>query len=1017
MPKSNTVIKSATKNKGGVDEPVADPVAATPEQQPAPAPVVESTPAPAPAPAEQPVLLTTPATPEAPTDTTTSGEPASSSVDSGTTLDLSGAELPQPGPTPPVIDLPAGTTPPAALPEPVIASTEPPAGDSSANLDLSGGELPQPPAAPAQAADAAPADTTITDSSGSGADSAASTDQPIVDTSGMADYAPDTAATDGSAPDIAADQSASSADGSTGNGAGSSADSGTDYSIPSPVNDAPAIDTPVVDAGLLQTSSDYSASTSNPGAHYGVVADATAAARAVLAADSGIQLVADSARLNAASSAVGLYDGQVADVGIGQGLVLTSGTLGGFTNTISGFGQSNGRNGDDGLNQVVNTVFSTYSYDAAVLEFKFTLAPGVDANSVSFDLVFGSDEFPEWVNSFVDTAAVWVNNTNYALFNHSEYNPLSVVSQNVGAGYFRDNTDAHLSTEYDGISEMLRITAPIVAGENTIRIAIADTGDSILDSAIYLANMKAGISSGSGVTAIDNQGSSGDDSAEGTEKAEYFDLSYGDDSLNAGLGDDLVDGGDGNDDLAGDAGNDAINGGAGDDSARYHGNRADFAVTLLDSGSYQVMDTRPGSPDGTDILDGVEKIHFDDGTYAIETLLDPAAVPDAGTASATTGLAVTDAPAAEPAPADPAVAELPPTDPAQADPAPAEAAGTDGALSGAAADPVQTDPVQTDPAPTDPVAADSGSSTPPAQQDGPVETPVVVDPAPADNVPDQSAIDAAAQAAADAAQAAADAAAQQAAQQAAQAAAEAEAAAQAAAAAETAKLLADLTINGTIGNDNLSGNIGNDTIDGGAGADKMAGGAGDDSYYVDDKKDVVSEAADGGIDTVYASTNATLSANVENLTLIGSGSEDGTGNALDNILIGNGAKNVLIGGAGNDVLQGGGGIDELTGGSGNDYFAFISTTDSLVGAKHDVITDFGQGDMIDLSQIDAIVGTSTDDAFSYIGTDAYTGVAGQLQFDAATGNLSGDVNGDGAADFEINLAGVSTAPSYDSFQF
>jgi Ca2+-binding RTX toxin-like protein len=195
----------------------------------------------------------------------------------------------------------------------------------------------------------------------------------------------------------------------------------------------------------------------------------------------------------------------------------------------------------------------------------------------------------------------------------------------------------------------------------------------------------------------------------------------------------------------------------------------------------------------------------------------------------------------------------------------------------------------------------------------------------------------------------------------------------------------------------------------------MAGGAGSDAYYVDDKKDVVSELAAEGNDTVFAATSYTLSANVENITLTGTGGNDAAGNALDNILTGNSGKNVLSGGAGNDVIEGGGGIDQLTGGSGNDYFVFSSVSDSLVGKKHDVITDFQQGDILDLSDIDAIIGTSTDDAFSYIGASAFSHEAGQLQFDAATGNLSGDVNGDGKADFEIHLNSVSSF-AFDSFQ-
>lgn len=64
----------------------------------------------------------------------------------------------------------------------------------------------------------------------------------------------------------------------------------------------------------------------------------------------------------------------------------------------------------------------------------------------------------------------------------------------------------------------------------------------------------------------------------------------------------------------------------------------------------------------------------------------------------------------------------------------------------------------------------------------------------------------------------------------------------------------------------------------------------------------------------------TLSANLENLTLTGSTSINGTGNELDNTLTGNSAANVLTGGAGNDTLNGGAGADSLVGGAGKDTY-------------------------------------------------------------------------------------------------
>ena len=101
-------------------------------------------------------------------------------------------------------------------------------------------------------------------------------------------------------------------------------------------------------------------------------------------------------------------------------------------------------------------------------------------------------------------------------------------------------------------------------------------------------------------------------------------------------------------------------------------------------------------------------------------------------------------------------------------------------------------------------------------------------------------------------------------------------------------------------------------------------GAGDDTYYIDNNNatskvavDSIVEAAASGTDTVISSVNYTLSANLENLTLVGT-AKVGTGNAAANILVGNDQNNLLSGLLGMDTISGGAGLDTLNGGAGND---------------------------------------------------------------------------------------------------
>ena len=149
------------------------------------------------------------------------------------------------------------------------------------------------------------------------------------------------------------------------------------------------------------------------------------------------------------------------------------------------------------------------------------------------------------------------------------------------------------------------------------------------------------------------------------------------------------------------------------------------------------------------------------------------------------------------------------------------------------------------------------------------------------------------------------------------------------------------------------------------------------------------------------------------VTIVGSSSADTfdfTNVTLTGIasISGSAGNDTILGSAQDDAISGGNGADTLTGNGGSDVFDFNAVSASTALAS-DRILDFTSGlDKIDLAGIDASTKSSGNQAFNFIGGAGFTHSAGQLRVDTSNPNTTvvlGDVNGDGVADFAIQLDG------------
>ncbi len=170
-----------------------------------------------------------------------------------------------------------------------------------------------------------------------------------------------------------------------------------------------------------------------------------------------------------------------------SGVILSTGRVRDFTNS-SGDPNVNtntstntrGVDNDSGFNALAGRS----TYDAAILEADFV----PDGDTLTMQFTFASEEYPEYVGSiFNDAVGIWINGVEVAspVFQIAQINNVNNTSNET---LYVSNTDDSANTEMDGYTVTLSVMMTVNPNQvNTIRLGIADVGDSSYDSAILVA--------------------------------------------------------------------------------------------------------------------------------------------------------------------------------------------------------------------------------------------------------------------------------------------------------------------------------------------------------------------------------------------------------------------------------------------------------------------------------------------------------------------------------------------------
>lgn len=240
----------------------------------------------------------------------------------------------------------------------------------------------------------------------------------------------------------------------------------------------------------------------------GSAASAFALVQALLGADPGLSLVAGSASYSGAASASGLFSGGgtgAAGLGIDSGVVLSTGDARFIGSSAAFAGDAANQTGTYtagvGNALTANTAGGSAlfagmtpeaTFNASVLSFSFV--PQYARLSLRF--VFASEDYTDVVGSGfpTDVFGVFVNGSNQALVPGTglaiSASTVHCVGSGSHCGLYRDNApffDA-IDSELDGMTVVMDLQMAVNPGQvNTLSIGIADTLDTVGDSAVMLA--------------------------------------------------------------------------------------------------------------------------------------------------------------------------------------------------------------------------------------------------------------------------------------------------------------------------------------------------------------------------------------------------------------------------------------------------------------------------------------------------------------------------------------------------